>query len=101
MAGLVRGSLEKAYGGQVIDRNSIPEVGKGILMVCLIRVPDGADGRWRHVVRIRRRCIVLEWVIVIVILAGALRHAASGSGGRKVTIEPAPGNALCVQEITH
>src|ERR1700679_3321683 len=99
MTRLVGRRLQEADRGQVVDRNSIPKVGQGVLVVCPIRISDGADRRRRQGVRVRGRYIVLEGGVVIIVLAGALRHTAGSSSGREIAIKPTPGDALCIQQV--
>src|SRR4029077_10794675 len=89
------------------------EVGEVVLMISLIRLADCGGGAWREVVRIRGRLVILERLMVGNIIGGhgavdrgmlgcAYRGAVCVDGtGSESSLEPAPGDALLVEEIAY
>jgi hypothetical protein len=99
MTGLVCRGLQETYRRQVVGRKRVPEIGQRILMVGLVCVSNGTDRRRRQVMRIRRGGVVLKRGVVRVVLGDALGLAAAGACRCPVSVEPAPCNALGIEQV--
>src|SRR5215470_17138598 len=109
---LVRGGLEVAHGGQVPLAEGLEEPAQVVLVVGRAAPPDLGHAGRRGVVRVGRGLVVLERVVVRAVVgnghpadvgvAGAAhrRAARGGAGGGEAALEPAPGDALGVEQVT-
>src|SRR5437667_10516823 len=113
MSVLVSRSLEKADCRQVSCPHRCPEVLKIVLVARLVRLTDHRHGQWRQMMRVRRRLIILErfmvWKIIgyrrpvaAPVLSSAHRYSIRLARRRpKTALEPSPGDALLVEQVTY
>src|SRR5215470_8328966 len=109
---LVLGGLEVAHRRQVPALQGLEEPAQVVLVVGRAAAPDLGDAGRRNVVRVGRGLVVLERVVVRAVVgdghaadvgvAGAAhrRAARGGAGGGEAALEPAPGDALGVEQVT-
>src|SRR4029077_19589236 len=109
---LVLGGLEVAHRRQVPLAEGLEEPAQVVLVVGRSATPDLGDAGRRGVVRVGRGLVVLERVVVRAVVghgpaadvgvAGAAHRRATrgGAGGGEATLEPAPGDALGVEQVT-
>src|SRR6185312_1394844 len=114
VAVLVRRCLEVRHRGQGRAAGAVQrlvEVRPVVFVVGLVGVADLRRGGRREVVRVRGGRVVLERDVVrrvvrhrgaadVLVRATADRATAVGRGRREAALEPAPGDMLCVQQVT-
>ncbi len=113
MAVLVRRRLHEAHRGEIPGFRGSPEVRQVVLVVGLIRRPDGGDRRRRKVVRIGRGEVILERLMVRDVVALRFAVAADVHGAadrlparastrrREPSLEPSPRHAAIVQQVSN
>ena len=101
MSRLIRGRLDEGDRRQLSDADRIRQIAESVLMLRLVRLTDARDGTRRKMMRVQSRSVILKRCVVRILLRNAGCYAVARALGSPVALEPAPGNALGVQEVAN
>src|SRR5207245_4576329 len=103
MSVLVGGRLQKTDGWQCAGLGGAPKIVQIVLMIGLIGFAYVRHGSRRKMMRIGRRCVVLKGLMVrhVVVRRRSGDVGVPGGAVGKATLEPAPGDALVIEQVAH